>query len=41
MSAVLPRADYRQAKFSKRKIINLVALSLSFGSMLFFFFLFF
>ena len=35
MSAVLPRADYRQAKFSKRKIINIVALSLSFGAMLF------
>ena len=35
MSAVLPRADYRQAKFSKRKIINIVALSLSFAAMLF------
>ena len=35
MSAVLPRADYRQAKFGKRKIVNIVALSLSFGAMLF------
>lgn len=35
MSAVLPRADYRRAKFSKRKIVNIVALSLSFAAMLF------
>ncbi|WP_347255581.1 phosphate ABC transporter permease PstA [Brachymonas denitrificans] len=35
MSAVLPRADYRQAKFGKRKIVNIVALSFSFGAMLF------
>ena len=35
MSAVLPRADYRQAKFGKRKIVSIVALSLSFGAMLF------
>ncbi|WP_213358778.1 phosphate ABC transporter permease PstA [Brachymonas denitrificans] len=35
MSAVLPRADYRQAKFNKRKIVNIVALSLSFAAMLF------